>query len=228
MGKAQSEERVSGMKSAARKIEPRVVFQEFGEVLGVAGQTVTVRGTLSDVRARRAASCLVAPYVGDRVLVAVEEGGEAFVLAVLERAAEGPTTIEADGDIAIRAASGKVTIAAQEGIDVVSPSPVQIAGGEVSVIAALGRLRVEALEVLGRTVKAELGRVKVLATSIDSVLERFTQRARISKRTVEELDQVHAGHIDYAAAGNAHFRGENAIVSAEDLVKMNADQVHIG
>ena len=136
------------MNSAARKIEPRVVFQEFGEVLGVAGQTVTVRGALSDVRARRAASCLVAPSIGDRVLVAVEEGGEAFVLALLERASEGPTTIEADGDIAIRAASGKVTIAAQEGIDVVSPSPVQIAGGEVSVIAALGRLRVEALEVM--------------------------------------------------------------------------------
>lgn len=216
------------MNGVARKIEPRVVFQEFGEVLGMAGQTVTVRGALSDVRARRATSCLVAPCIGDRVLVAVEEGGEAFVLAVLQRASDGPTTIEAEGDLALRTVSGKVTIAAQGGVDVVSPSPVKITAGEVTVTAALGQLRVETLEVLGRAVKAELGRVKVLATSIDSVLERFTQRARMSKRTVEELDQVHAGHIDYAAAGNAHFRGENAIVSAEDLVKMNADQVHIG
>ncbi len=216
------------MNNAARKIEPRVVFQEFGEVLGVAGQTVTVRGALADVRARRAISCLVAPMVGDRVLVTVEEGGDAFVLAVLDRATEAPTSIEADGDIAIRAASGKVTIAAQDGVNVVSPSPVHIAASEVSVTAALGRLRVEALEVLGQAVKAEFGRVKVLATSIDSVLERFTQRARYSQRRVEGVDQVQAGHIDYAAAGNAHFRGENAIVSAEDLVKMNADQVHIG
>jgi hypothetical protein len=219
---------MSSMSSAARKIEPKVVYQEFGEVLGVAGQTVTVRGALSDVCARRAASCLVAPRVGDRVLVVVEEAGDAFVLAVLERNSEGPTTIETDGDLALRTTSGKVTIAAQEGVDVVSPSPVKIAAGEVSVTAALGRLRVEALEVLGRAVQAEFGKVKVLATSIDSVLERYTQRARLSKRTVEELDQVHAGHIDYAAAGNAHLRGENAIVSAEDLVKMNADQVHIG
>jgi hypothetical protein len=216
------------MNGAARKIEPKLVYQEFGEVLGVAGQTITVRGALADLRVRRAASCLLAPMVGDRVLVAVEEGGAAFVLAVLDRAADGPTAIEVDGDLAIRASSGKVTIAAQDGVDVVSPSPVKIAAGEVSVTAALGRLRVETLEVLGRAVMAEFGRVKVLATSIDSVLERFTQRARYSKRTVEELDQVHAGHIDYAAAGNAHFRGENAIVSAEELVKMNAEQVHIG
>ncbi len=216
------------MKSAARKIEPRVVYQEFGEVLGVAGQTVTVRGAISEVRARRATSCLVGPAVGDRVLVVVEENGDSFVLAVLERKSGTAAIIETEGDLTIRTASGKVTIAAQEGIDMTSPSPVRIVAAEVSVTAALGQLRVEALEVLGRAVKAEFGKVKVLATSIDSVLERFTQRARISKRTVEELDQVHAGHIDYAAAGTAHLRGENAIVSAEDLVKMNADQVHIG
>jgi hypothetical protein len=39
---------------------------------------------------------------------------------------------------------------------------------------------------------------------------------------------VRAKHIDYAAAGNAHLRGENALVSAEDLVKVNAEQIHIG
>jgi hypothetical protein len=219
---------MSGMNSAARKIEPSVVYQEFGEVVAVAGNTLTVRGAIADVQARRAASCLLAPEVGDRVLVAVEDAGDAFVLAVLVRGSEGATTIGVEGDLAIRAASGKVTIAAQEGVDVVSPSPVRIAAGEVTVSAAIGRLRVEALEVLGRAVKAELGKVKVFASSLDSVLERFTQRARTSLRTVEELDQVRAKHIDYAAAGNAHLRGENALVSAEDLVKVNAEQIHIG
>ncbi|HRI66407.1 MAG TPA: DUF3540 domain-containing protein, partial [Polyangium sp.] len=188
------------MNNAARKIEPRVVYQEFGEVLGITGQTIVVRGAVADVRTKRAASCLLAPGIGDRVLVVVEENGDAFVLAVLERKSTEAATLDTDGDLAIRAHSGKVTIAAQEGIDVVSPSPVRIVAGEMSVTAALGQVRVEVLEVLGRAVKAELGRVKVLATSIDSVLERFTQRARLSKRTIEELDQVHAGHIDYAAA----------------------------
>jgi Protein of unknown function (DUF3540) len=216
------------MNNAARKIEPRVVYQEFGEVLSITGQTIAVRSSVADVRAKRAASCLLAPGVGDRVLVVFEENGDAFVLAVLERKSTDAATLDTDGDLAIRAQSGKVTIAAQEGVDVVSPSPVRIVAGELSITAALGQLRVEALDVLGRTVKAEFGKVKVLANSIDSILERYTQRARLSKRTIEELDQVHAGHIDYAAAGNAHLRGENAIVSAEDLVKMNAEQIHIG
>ena len=216
------------MNNAARTVEPKLLYQEFGEVVAAGGQTLVVRGAFSDVQARRATSCLVAPNVGDRVLVALEEAGDAFVLAVLEQRCEGVTNIEVDGDIALSTTTGKVAIAAQEGVDVVSPSPVKIAAGEVSITAALGRLRVEALDVLGRVVDAEFGKVKVFASSIDSVLERFTQRARYSRRTVEELDQVKAGHIDYAAAGNTHLRGENTLVSAEDLVKLNAEQVHLG
>lgn len=216
------------MQRVARKIQPKVVYEEFGEVLVVSGPTITVRGAVADVRARRAASCLLAPAVGDRVLVAVEEGGDAFVLAVLEQKEQGETTIDVDGNLSMRTATGKVTIAAQEGVDVVSPAPVKIAAGEVSVVSALAQLRVEGLAVLGRAVTAEFGRVKMLATSFDSIVERFTQRAQYSQRTVQEVDQVKAGHIDYAAAGNAHIRGENTLVSAEDLVKLNAEQVHLG
>jgi hypothetical protein len=66
------------------------------------------------------------------------------------------------------------------------------------------------------------------ASTLDSFFERLSLHARSSLRTVEELDQVKARHIDYAASGDAHLRGENALVSAHDLVKVNGEQVHVG
>jgi hypothetical protein len=210
------------MESVARRIEIKAVFQEFGEVARVDSEAVTVLTALAEVRARRAASCLLAPAVGDRVLIATEEGGAAYVLAVLEQRDPEATTISVDGDLNLRSIHGKVSVAAQEGIDLVTAAAARIAGKTLEVSA------VEAISAVGGTVKAEFDKVKLLAATFDSFLERMSQRVKRSYRTVEEIDQVKARHIDYAAAGNAHIRGENTLVTALDLVKVNAEQVHIG
>ena len=210
------------MESVARKIEVRAVFQEFGEVTSMEGDRVTVRTALAEIAARRAASCLLAPAVGDRVLLATEEQGDAFVLAVLEQRDPGAATVSVEGDLTLKSLHGKVTVAAQDGIDLVTGGAARIAASVVEVSA------LEALSVVSGAVRAELEKVKVYATTLDSFFERVSLRARRSFRTVEELDQVKAGTIDYAARGNAHLRGENALVTADDLVKINAEQIHVG
>lgn len=210
------------MESVARKIEVKAVFQEIGEVRHVNGETVTVRTPLADIRARRAASCLLAPAAGDRVLLVTEDGGDAFVLAVLEQRDPSSATISVEGDLSLRSVRGKVTVAAQEGLELVTAATARIAATAVEVGA------IEALTVTAAAVKAEMEKVKVFATTLDSFFERVSLRAKRSFRTVEELDQVKARHLDYAAAGNAHLRAENTFVTAQDLVKLDGEQVHIG
>jgi hypothetical protein len=210
------------MSNAARKIEVKAVFQEFGEVVAVAPGHLAVRTALADVKARRAASCLLAPAAGDRVLLAIEERGDAFVLAVLEQRDPGVAVVSVEGDLTIRSTRGKVAVAAQEGIDLVTGAAARIMARAVDVQA------MEALSVLGGAVKAELGKVKMYASTLDAFFERVSQRAKRSFRTVEEIDQVRAQHIDYAAEGNVQLRGENALVTAHDLAKINGEQVHIG
>ncbi|MDI1478102.1 DUF3540 domain-containing protein [Polyangium sp. y55x31] len=216
------------MHNAARKLAAKTVWQEFGEVVEARPDGFCVRTALAEVNAKRAASCLVAPALGDRVLVATEEEGDSFVLAVLERKDSQKTTIAVEGDLELRTPSGKVEIAAQEGVDVTAAAPVNVTGSEVTVKALRARLSAEWIDVVGAAVKAEFGKVKMLASTFDAALDRFSQRVKRSYRTVEEIDQVRAQHIDWAAQGNAHLRGENTLVTATDLVKVNADQVHLG
>lgn len=210
------------MDNVARKIEVKAVFQEFGEVVAIDAELLTVRTALAEVTARRAASCLLEPAVGDRVLLAAEERGDAFVLAVLEQRDPETSRLSVEGNLTLRSLRGKVSVAAQEGVEIVSAAAVQIMASAVEVKA------IETLSVLGGAVKGELGKVKMYAATLDSFFERVSLHAKRSFRTVEEVDQVQARHIDYAASGNAHLRGDNALVSAHELVKLNGEQVHIG
>jgi hypothetical protein len=210
------------MSNTAHKIEVKAVFQDFGEVTSIHGEHLVVRTALADVPARRAASCLLAPAVGDRVLLAIQERGDAYVLAILDQRDPGAAVLSVEGDLTLRSVRGKVAVAAQEGIDLVTGAAARIMASAVEVEAA------SALSVLGGAVKAELGKVKMYAATLDSFFERVSQRAKRSFRTVEEIDQVRAQHIDYAANANVQIRGENALVTAHDLAKINGDQVHIG
>lgn len=210
------------MDSLARKIEVRAVFQQYGEIAAIDGEGCTVRTPLADVSARRAASCLLVPAVGDRVLLAVEDGGDAFVLAVLEQRDPAAATVAVEGDLTLRSLRGKVTVAAQEGIDLVTAAALQVAAATAEVTVS------DALTLLGGAVRAEVGKIKLVASTFDSFLERFSQTAKRSYRVIEEIDHVKAAHLDYEASANAHIRAKNALVTAQDLVKLDGAQIHIG
>ena len=68
----------------------------------------------------------------------------------------------------------------------------------------------------------------LVTETLDSVLDRFSQRVKRSYRTVEETDQLKAERIDYTASSTMSLHGENALVTAEQLVKVDGEQIHLG
>lgn len=217
------------MRQLARVREQREAFQESGVLEeGGEGGELTVRTESGVYRARRAFSCLVEPMVGDVVLMSGLPSGACYVLAVLEREADAPARLVATGDLEVRLAKGRFVVAAQEGVDLVSAKEVSVTAGGVRVNATEGNVVLRQLSVLGSFVRAEFDRIKVLAESCDTVLDRLLQRVKRSYRFVEEHDQVRAAQIDYMAQNNASIRGENTLITAKDLVKVDSEQIHLG
>ena len=175
--------------------------------------------------AKRATSCLVDPRLGDRIFVAID-GSEAFVLAVLE-SSEKATVISTSGDLTLRA-HGTVSVVGDEKVEIASAGEVSVSSPALSIRTLTGKLCSESLAVIGRTLEAEIDRVRTVAQSVDSVMERLTEHVKRSHRTVLELDSVRAGQIDYVATGNAAIHADNTLLTAEKLVKINGEQVHIG
>lgn len=217
------------MQNLARKLSREPVTLDEGTVVEAKGGSLTVRVDGGDYAAKRARSCLVAPEAGDEVLVSFGRGGRCFVLALLEGGGEeGKTTLDVDGDLEVRVATGRFGVRAARGVSLTSGDEVSLAGKTLSVSALEGTVFIQKLAYLGSRLKAEVEAIKTLGTVYDSVFERVSQRVKRSFRTVEDIDQVKAKTVDYAAESTMALRAENAVVHAEELVKVDAKQVQLG
>lgn len=215
------------MAAVASKVQNTEAIQESAIVLK--DVPLKLRGASGvEYEAERAASCLLAPKAGDEVLVCLLPDRRAYVLAVLVRDAGGKTELAVDGDLKLSAAHGRVEIVASEGVSVVTPSDVEMVAGKLSIRAVAATLASEAMTVVGKSVHQEIERVRVVARTLDATLDRFTQRAKQSFRLIQETDHLRAERMDYRAEKAITMHGEHAIVTAEELVKVDGGQIHLG
>jgi hypothetical protein len=187
-----------------------------------------VRAGDVEYAATKAAGCLLSPAVGDEVLVALVPNRRAFVLAVLVRDTKSAATIRVPGDLKIRSETGRVEVSAADGVSLASQGDISLLSSRLSVRTVAAELAGEALAVVGKTVACEIDRLKLVARTFDSVLDRLTQRARNVIRIVEESDHLRSARIDYVADKSVGIHGENTVVTAKDLVKVDGGQIHLG
>ncbi len=190
------------------------VFQSIGTVVAVTDAMLEVRISEETFHAIRAVSCLVVPEEGDLVLLAGPGSESLYVLAVLERPGCRNARIATDGDLTFELRSGRFKVAATEGVDLISKNAVSVAADRIEARARAGNLL--------------LGSVRLVAGVVDSTLERLSQSVKRVYRRIKELEHVRAGQLDYASEGNLRLHGENTLMTARELVKADAKQIHIG
>lgn len=194
------------------------------------GWQLDAPGRDAPVCAGRATSCLVEPALGDRVWF-VGEGEEQFIIAVVERAeaAEGPaaTTIRVEGDLELRA-GGQVRVEGQRVELDASEALALRSRDELSVEARRGRVLLDSLATFIRSVRANFSESTLVGKVRQLLVERFTQHSNTSYRAIAELDHVKAGTLAYTAEAGVHIHGENTSMSAAELVKVDAGQIHLG
>jgi hypothetical protein len=216
--------------TAVRKLQQTPQNAELvrGTVSRIEGKAIFVRAPSGLISARRAASCLLEPMEGDRVLVACEADETPYVLAVLERDEKQSAKLAFESDVSIEARGGRIGLTSSEGIDLVGRKDTQILTGELSIHAVKGSVLIQSLSYLGTALRSEVEKVKSIAASIETVAERMTARVKRSYRFVEELDQVKAQQIDMTSQEVMTVKTRNMSVVAEELVKIDGGQIQLG
>ena len=210
-------------------IQPKLVaiFQQYG-VVTEAGDDFVVHTDAAVYRARRAASCLLEPLVGDKVLLVTDMENGDYVLAVLERDAGRLSTLSLPGDAQIRMQTGRLTMSARDGIAMESAREIAMQSASLKVEALTGEVTVHDLSLVGEAWRSCVDRVKSVGRTFDSILERCHQRVTRSYRVVDEMDQVKAGQIDYQAETSLQLHAKYALMTADELVKLDGEQIHLG
>jgi hypothetical protein len=199
------------MANVALKLSPSEPRYEVATVTAVADGEIKVRAPRGERRARRATSCLVAPGVGDEVSLMDTGDGRFFVIAVLVGSGEKEVEIAVEGDLRI-SATGTMSLASKI---------LNLRAVESSVV--LSKLTLMASSVLAHT-----DTVRFAAKALESFCDHVSQTAKLFQRTVEELDQLRAGSVDYRTDKEMYLRSENFLVGARNLAKLDAEQIHIG
>lgn len=217
------------MSAPTRSIKVPQSFQDSGAVLRVDDdRTVVVRGASAEFRCRRAVSCVVDPRPDDLVLFAGIASGECYVLAVLERTGDQSAVWSAPGSVTLAAPEGQVTVAAREGVHVVTPATVRVTTDSVSLTAREGDVAVQALTYVGAALAANLDDLKLAAQRIDTVADRLSQKLKRAYRSVAEIDQLRAEQGDWSFRKTLGLHAANVVATAKDLVKVDGDQIHLG
>jgi DNA anti-recombination protein RmuC len=96
------------------------------------------------------------------------------------------------------------------------------------VVAQRGAAVLDELTLIADKVDAEVSRMRATFATVDTVMERLSQRAKRVYRFVEELDQLRARRADYAAKETFQVHAHDTLLTSDQLVKIDGDQIHVG
>ena len=216
------------MDNLAEKQHYDPVFQEYGIVTGSEETSFIVETGSGLWKTAQAASCLIRPMVGDKVLVSIDSAHGSYILAILERQGIGPYQLSFDNSVELRVSDGRFTLASQGGADIASAGDISLVSADINIHAGRGEIGIERLFVIGAFAHASLARVKLVAGVLESVAERLIQKAKRSYRVIEESEHVKAGNLDFLVRKMLSLKGKYSMITAKEDVKIDAQRIHIG
>jgi hypothetical protein len=206
---------------------PQVAFPAMGTVVKAEPELV-VKTEMGLLHARRALSCLLQCEPGDLVLVCVTGGDDAYVLAVLERDQSSAATLTFPGDLEVSLPGGALRLNGSQGIALTSATDIGVVAPRVTVGAIKAEVTAGELSYFGTRVNAHLETINLAARVINSTLGTLYERISRVFRKVEEIEQVQAGQIDLQARDSLSMHGRHTLMTADQLVKVDGAQIHLG
>jgi hypothetical protein len=178
---------------------------------GVVSEVSAELYTVVDVHprsARRAASCLVLPQVGDTVLLA-RSNDAYWIVAVLVASGERDLKLQAPR---LSADAIQMNLTAQE-MRTTSPEWQAIHGN---------------VHLMAQRLSGQVGMLDWLSDRVTACLDMFVGRFRTSLREVRDIESTKCGNYDLHVDQTMVMSSKNGVIAAQGLMKVDASQIHIG
>ncbi len=182
---------------------------------------LTVAAAGVELPARPAASCLLAPEIGDAVLIVAGSAGQTYVLAVLERPGTAPAVVSASVPSPLmRIEAGQLALSGVEELTLAAPRTTLRTGAfavMADVVTFAARLMTQALE-----------HFRSSARSVEIVSTDLAIKAARRTTLVEETDVLEAGTLVQTIATAAVMSAQSAVVTAQQDLRLDGERVTVG
>lgn len=196
------------------------VYAKDGERCGVAGP-------LGGYWVAIAASCLLQPEVGDKVLVSMG-AGEGYILAVLEQADTSQADLRMPGHARLSAPQGSLTVAARDGLKLAGGPAVALEAQSTSLVTGSLAVHARSMQLAGDSHHSVWRERHEVAHIRSTVAVRMEYRAQDRRTRISGHDDVAAGSQRIVVQGDWRVRARSADVRARKRASIDAEHVQIG
>lgn len=221
------------MDNLARKISPRPEMQ-YATVLKGADEKGRYCLELhaesqTGILARQSASCLLLPEPGDEVLASLDAHGRCYILAVLERAEpKREQQLALQGDVSLNVRQGSLRLLSEQNMILAAAEECACMAKEFSVTANDAGLQTGRARLLAGALEAQLGALRCVADTVETTARRLTQRLKDLFCMVEDQSDFQAANERHVVSETLTLHSKNAFHVADEIVKVDAEQVHLG
>lgn len=194
-----------------------------GTVQTCRGNDLLIAGESGLLRAVRAESCLLAPQRGDRVLVALLDSGEAWVLSVLQRHGK-----EAELHLPKRTTLRAEELNIQAGRAGLDASSLTLRGDDVKLEGKRMEIRSRLLVFGGQVLLQGFAVMQTVAHKLAENIVRRSSRYGSLKENVDDLAERRAGRVRMDSRTTLRVRSENADIRAKGQMDLDAEHIKVG
>ncbi len=196
-----------------------VPTMEYGTVVARDMKTWAVRSTNGHYSARRAKSCLLAPEVGDSVLLCTNDLGHCYILTVLD-GAEDSGTLEMNGDLDLQVNNGSLHLSAD--------NELSMGAAAIRITADRGSATLKHFSCLVDTITGQFRTLSLAAENCLNSFHSLTQRLGAFFRSTEGHEEIQAGSTRVLVEDTHVLHCKNSVLMAEEDARIDADQIQLG
>ncbi|WP_299479555.1 DUF3540 domain-containing protein [uncultured Roseibium sp.] len=201
------------------------VTRTTGKIVSKHAASFEVLSTGSSIIASRAVSCLVAPEVGD-IVVLMETGEGAFITDVLRREAEADGNLKID--LSRTDGSPQQAVLSAGSLKLEADERLDASAGEIAFRFKNLLMSGDQVAMVGRKLVTSMKEIMTQAGKLLATYDMTSTRAQHRIDSVTETDQLKAGSIQTQAETVAISQAGSAIVVAKEDVRMDGKRITMG
>jgi hypothetical protein len=215
------------MLNLAQKTDDQNVWLGFGHVIEKLPDHYHVDTETGVLKAEKADGCLLSPEPGDRVLLAIGQDGEAYILNVLKRSAKDSPASICLGNSATIQVPGELNVLAEK-TEFASTKEISLKTGRFNLSCLKGRTRFGEFLFSGGKVSGHVESIKTAARHLETVADRVMERVKRHYRRVEELEDSRIGRVTMWVNDLFSIKSKSTAIKSKDRVEVNADRILLG